>query len=84
MGKKEKLLKRFLSRPVDFSFEELTVLLAFFGYYPADTGKTGGSRAAFIDKDGGSIRLHRPHPGNELKRYQIDDVLSMLKSKGYL
>ena len=30
------------------------------------------------------IKLHRPHPGNVLKRYQIDLILQKLKYKGFI
>jgi hypothetical protein len=30
------------------------------------------------------IKLHKPHPGNILKTYQIDLVLNELKSNGLL
>lgn len=32
MSKKEKLLKRFLSKPVDFAFDELVILLKMFDF----------------------------------------------------
>jgi hypothetical protein len=49
MGKHEKLLKRFLSKPADFTFDELRRLLSYLGYDEAKTGKTSGSRAAFYN-----------------------------------
>ena len=84
MSKKEKLVKRFLSRPSDFTFDELTALLKYMGYCMEATGKTSGSRVAFSNDDGDYLRLHKPHPRNILKKYQIDDIISNLNEKGKL
>jgi hypothetical protein len=48
-------------------------------------GRTSGSRVAFIHQPTQAVlRLHRPHPGNELKAYQVDNVLEYLKSIGVI
>ncbi|MDN3515945.1 MAG: type II toxin-antitoxin system HicA family toxin [Candidatus Brocadia sp.] len=83
MSRFEKLLKRFLSKPKDFTYDELTRLLAGLGYEKASTGKTTGSRVAFVNSETRHIiKLHRPHPGSELKRYQLDDIEETLRDKG--
>jgi hypothetical protein len=80
MSKTEKLLQRFLSKPKDFTFEELRKFLKSLGYEEAKTGKTSGSRVAFINHQTKNIiRLHRPHPNPELKRYQLDDAEEALR-----
>ena len=84
MGKKEKLIKRLLSRPKDFTFGELTTLLGHFEYKISSSGKTSGSRTMFRDNDGNRIHVHKPHPGNILKTYQIDDIIENLKGRGLL
>lgn len=85
MSKAGKLLKRFLSKPKDFTFEELARLLKSFGYEEVKTGKTSGSRVAFINYETKHIiRLHKPHPKPDLKRYQLDNVEDELKSKGII
>ena len=84
MSKKDKLEERFLSRPTDFTFDELTTLLNRFGYSIMNSGKTGGSRVTFANSDGDYIRLHKPHPRNILKPYQIDDVTYALTERGLL
>ena len=83
MSKKDKLLQRLLLRPKDFAFDELATLLGHFDYYIANTGKTGGSRVAFTNGDD-YIRLHKPHPRNILKPYQIDDIITSLKERELL
>ena len=84
MSKKEKLIKRFLSEPKEFTFEELTTLLSFFGYSPNNKGKTSGSRCEYISAGYRTITLHRPHPSNVLKTYQIQQIKELLKSEGLL
>ena len=84
MSRKEKLITRLLSRPADFTFEELTTLLGMFGFSIAGGGKTGGSRVAFSDGAGDYIRLHKPHPRNILKLYQINDVIAALLERSLI
>ncbi|MCL2820725.1 MAG: type II toxin-antitoxin system HicA family toxin [Oscillospiraceae bacterium] len=84
MSKKTKLLSRFLLRPVDFSFDELVRLLGQFGYFSIKSGKTGGSRVTFTDGRGDYLRIHKPHPRNILKLYQVDDVIESLKERGLI
>ena len=56
-----------------------------FGYQEVRTGKTAGSRVAFIHSETQHIiKLHRPHPRPELKRYQLDYIEETLKNKGLI
>ena len=67
-----------VARAADFSFEELRKLLESFGYEEAKTGRASRARVAFINHQTKSIiRLHKPHPNPELKRYQLDDVVGI-------
>jgi hypothetical protein len=84
LSKKEKLVRRLLSRPADFTFDELTTLLKSLGYAMETAGKTGGSRVAFTNEDGNYIRLHKPHPRNILKLYQVDAIVANLTERGLL
>lgn len=84
MSKKEKLIARLLSKPKDFTFEELTALLGQFDYRPVSLGKTSGSRIAFSNGENDYIRLHKPHPRNILKLYQIEDIIAALQERGLL
>ena len=74
----EKLIVRILSLPKDFSWEELVKLLSHFGYSEIDSGKTSGSRRKFADSENRIISLHKPHPGNILKYYQVKQILEHL------
>ncbi len=84
MSRKEKLIARLLCRPSDYTFAELTTLLGLCGYTAVGGGKTGGAKVAFIDTTGNYIRLHKPHPRNILKRYQVDDIIAALSERGLI
>jgi len=80
MSKKGKLIERLLSKPKDFTYDELRTLLTHLGYEESQTGKTSGSIVAFIHNDSKHIiRLHKPHPNNELKQYQLEQIIDELK-----
>ena len=82
MTKAEKLLKRFLSQPKDFTYDELCRLLGTLGYFEQHGS---GSRVVFSnEKIKHHIKLHKPHPCNVLKRYQIDLIIQELKLKNLL
>lgn len=80
MSKIGKLTVRLLSRPKDFTYNELTALLSSFGY---DEIQGAGSRVCF-SKEGHKIKLHKPHPGNLLKAYQVDMIIEELTAKGLI
>ena len=85
MSKGEKLIKRLLGKPNDFTYKELVSLLSHLGYVETQSGKTSGSRVAFInEKSKHIIRLHKPHPGNELKRYQIEQLIEELRARSLI
>ena len=84
MSSKDKLIRRFLDLPSDFTFDELERLFGVLGYTKSNKGKTSGSRVVFKDKAGHPIMLHKPHPGNIVKQYALRQVLEELQSKGYL
>ena len=82
MSSFEKLQIRLLSNPKDFSYDELKRLLSGFGYKEQ---QRSGSRVVFKNERlHHSIKLHKPHPGNILKRYQVNIILKELKIKELL
>ena len=84
MSRRDKLIARLKSRPKDFTWEELTRLLEGLDYIEAKAGKTGGSRRRFVHPTAPVIALHKPHPGNIVKMYVIDDVLRVLTEEGLI
>jgi hypothetical protein len=83
VGKKEKLLERLISKPKDFTFDEMRTLLEFLGFEMSTKGKTSGSRILFT-KGNIPISLHKPHPRKELLEYQLKQVLEVLEKEGLL
>ena len=79
MSKIENLIVRVQSNPADFTWEELIKLLTHYGFDELSKGKTAGSRRAFVHLETKQIiRLHKPHPGNILKQYQLKEILGPL------
>lgn len=78
MSKAEKLIERLKSKPRDFTWDEATRVLKYFGYQQISQGKTGGSRRKFINDEKRIISLHEPHPQNILKLYQLDIIIEHL------
>lgn len=82
MSRKEKLLKRFLSEPKNFTFEELETLLKGLGFEKSNKGKTSGSRVQFYHREKKCpILVHKPHPNPEMKSYAIKQIIETLKKQ---
>ena len=81
MTKKEKLIKRLKNKPKDFTWSELTSLLNKLDFIEVKTGNTGGSRRRFVNSNNVIITLHEPHPGNILKRYQLEQIIEILSQE---
>ena len=82
MSKADKLLSRFLSRPKDFTFEELVKLLGSLGYDEAKPGKTSGSRVAFFDaRLDHMIKFHRPHPKQIMRQCYLREIEQSLRDR---
>ena len=76
----EKLLQRFLKLPKDFTWDELSRMLGKYGYFQNNKGKTSGSRVVFEKEDSNVwLDLHKTHPKNILKPYQMKDVYEFLE-----
>ncbi|NOT38228.1 MAG: type II toxin-antitoxin system HicA family toxin [Saprospiraceae bacterium] len=79
MSKLQKILDRIINGSGTITYAELIYVLSKLGYKEIKTGKTSGSRVAFYnDSKKLLIRLHKPHPRNELKDYQIKLIFSHL------
>ena len=84
MGQKEKLIDRLKARPRDFTFEETECLLGHLGFKRSNKGATSGSRVRFVSEIHGVLDFHRPHPSNELKPYQVRQLIETLERKGLI
>lgn len=83
MSTKGKLKDRFCSLPNDFTFEELIRLFSSFGFELDNKGKSSGSRVAFI-KDDDTFTMHKPHPGNIVKKGTLKNIKEYLEEKDLL
>lgn len=79
MSKKDKLLNRFLQKPIkkDLTFDELETLLLSLGYKKLPS--TGSRIKFYHQKYDSLINLHKPHPGNILKVYLIKQIQEKLE-----
>ena len=83
MSTKDKLLCRLLTRPRDFTFDEVRLLLSHLGYIEDNKGRTSGSRVSFFHTTKKSIIfMHKPHPSNIVKLYAIDKLIDDLEGYG--
>jgi putative sterol carrier protein len=82
MSKKEKLIEKLLSKPKDFSYDEMETLLKYLGY---NLKQGSGSGVKFI-KEGTNevINFHKPHPNGVLKSYILEQVIEKLRKDGLL
>lgn len=83
MSQKDKLVKRFLSQPRDFTFDELVRLFALFGFSLYQKGHSSGSRVAFLRGED-VFSMHRPHPENIVKRGTLQNIKDYLEQTGLL
>ena len=77
-GKSNKAIQRIKSIPNDYTITEATHLLKSLDFTMAQKGKTSGSRVRFY-KEGRIINLHKPHPGDVMKRYAVKDLKTFLE-----
>lgn len=68
-----------MSIPNDFTYQELETLLGHYGFAPSNKGKTSGSRIMFINSNNRKIDIHKPHPKEILKKYQVKIIIKALK-----
>lgn len=79
MSQLDKLIARLCSKPKNFTWDELEKLLAARGFALLKGGKTGGSRRKFYNEATKEVLdLHKPHPGNILKPYQLTLIIEKL------
>lgn len=83
MSQKEKLMQK-LKNSKSLTFKETETLLKQLGFSKSDKGRTSGSRVAFISRENGVIIMHKPHPDNALREYQIKQLRDMLEKEGLI
>ena len=83
MSTKEKLIKRFLSQPKDFTWDELVRLFGCLGFAVYNKGKTSGSRVIFFNGEKEYI-MHKPHPKNLIKEATMANILEFLADNKFI
>ena len=82
MGKREKLITKLKTVPADFTWGDLKALLKALGYKEI---QGSGSRAKFDNGNADQIiSLHKPHPGNIVKRYALRQLIEKLEQGGMI
>jgi len=82
MGRREKLAARLKTVPADFTWQDLTALLKTLGYQEV---QGSGSRVTFDNGNADQmINLHKPHPGNIVKRYALRQLIEKLEQGGLI
>jgi hypothetical protein len=85
MSTRDKLIKRFLAMPKDFTFDEMIRLFVAFGFEVDNKGGTSGSRLALVNRVRGlSYNMHRPHPDNAIKMYVMRQVMEFMVETGLI
>lgn len=82
MGKREKLIAKLKNVPADFTWQDLKALLKAIGYQEI---QGSGSRVKFDNGNADQmINLHKPHPGNIVKRYALRQLIEKLEQGGLI
>lgn len=82
MSKHKKNLEKLKENPNTFSWKEACSLLKSLGYIKKEMD---GSRTRFYNETTKRmIRLHRPHPENELKGGALNALIEFLSNEGHL
>ncbi len=83
MSTADKACKRLMSRPKDFTWEELATVMKSFDY-ELKTG-SGGSGRKFIHRlTQATFMVHEPHPAKVLKAYQVAGAINFLKQEKHI
>ncbi len=82
MSKLDKLIARLSDKPKNFTWEEAVTLMKKCGF---EIISNSGSRRKFFHREKDIVVcIHRPHPTNELKKYQLKDITNALKTAGFI
>ena len=74
------LVERLLSRPKDFTLQELDRLMGQCNCEKDNRGKTSGSAINYCHLPTKRVlSCHRPHPGSIIKPYLIKKVITFLR-----
>jgi hypothetical protein len=79
LSKQQKAVARLLAKPMDYTWDELLLLMIALGF---ELRTSGGSGRKFFDPATKALFfLHEPHPSRILKAYQIRAVIQFLRKE---
>ena len=82
-SRNDKQIERLKTIPSDYTYTEAKALLARIGFVEKNKGRTSGSRVMFYrEEDGAKIQLHKPHPGDVMKKYAVRELYNKLVEYG--
>lgn len=87
MSRIETLIQKLRQKqtPADFHFSDLRKVMSYFGYLESNKGATSGSRVKFYHPvTKAALLLHKPHPGDIMKKSSLDSAIRFLKEHGHL
>lgn len=83
MSRLKKLIGELKACHGAFPYRDMTALLGQLGFEEKATG--GGARRRFVHAEKKLlIKLHEPHPGNEIKAYMVREVREYLIEEGLI
>ena len=82
-AQEEKQKERLKSIPTDYTFREAVTLMQRLGFTLCQKGHTSGSRILFFrERDEAKVALHKPHPGDVMKKYAVEQLVVQLIKLG--
>lgn len=80
MSRGKRLIESFKACRGPFPYRDLVRLLSGLGFDEKDAG--GGSKRKFVHRETKQIiRLHEPHPGNEILEYMVRQIRDQLEEQ---
>ena len=83
MSRLKKLIEELKACRGAFPYRDMVSLLQQLGFVEKSTA--GGSRRRFVHAEKKLlIKLHEPHPGNEVKAYMVREIREYLSDEGLI
>ncbi|PRI21499.1 type II toxin-antitoxin system HicA family toxin [Pectobacterium versatile] len=77
MGRREKLRAKLDALPSDFTWDQLVTIMSMYGF---NVHNGSGSRRKFFNEEiNRVVSFHKPHPGNIVKKYVLEQAKALLE-----
>lgn len=80
----KKIEERLINENKNITYDELVMFMKHYGFAEINKGKTSGSRVGFVDVNGKSFYLHKPHPQKEVDIKVIKLLHLFLEREGFI